>query len=380
MSKDQERLVEIEERKAEIEARDKALTEEVSKATQEELTEERSKEIQEEARSMTEEVKALDAEKAEIQERMKSIETEPAKEERKMDERELRAKRFVETGRMEVRTILSTGNIAQPTKVGGINGLQEVPGGIVDDVRAVALTGNGTYRVAYHKTHSVAASVTEGSTIGGSSSAFDYVDISPAEWGILDAVSNQIKKYTPLDYMSVIEQDALLALRTYAEGVIYSKIVGSSLLDSSTFENVPLNEKYLRKILLKFIAIPGKGEVKLYLNRADLVTLGEVRGSNEKLPLYKINFDPGTTMSGKIEKGGLSVNFRITDKLTAGTQLVGQPQTVEMPMWDQYRIETNEGGEYFDKNMIGIRGLQTANADLCAYHGFSRVTQGGVSA
>jgi hypothetical protein len=380
MSNDTERLAEIEERKAEIEARNEILTAEVENSTPETLTEERSTEIQAEARGLADEAKALDVEKAEIQERMAHIETAPAVEERKMDEREVRAKNFVDTGRMEMRTILSTGNIAQPTKVGGINGLQEVPGGIVDDVKAVALTGNGTYRVAYHKTHSAAASVTEGNKIGGSSSAFDYVDITPSEWGILDAVSNQIKKYTPLDYMSVIENDALVALRTYAEGVVYTKIAASSLLDSTTFANTALDEKYLRKLLLKFIAIPGKGEVKLYLNRTDLVTLGEVRGTNEKLPLYKITFDPGTTMSGKIEEGGLAVNFRITDKLSAGTQFIGQPQTVEMPMWDQYRIETNEGGEYFDKNMIGIRGLQTANADLCAFHGFAKVTQSGVSA
>ena len=378
MSNEMERLAEIEERKAEIEAANENLVEEVK--TTDELTEERSQEIQAEARGLKSEVEALEAEKAEIQERMTKIETAPVVEERKMDERELRAKRFFETGCMELRTVLSTGNIAQPVKVGGINGLQEVPGGIVDDVKAVALTGNGTYRVAYRATHSAAAAVTEGQSIGGTSGTFNYVDISPSEWGILDQVSNQIKKYTPLDYMSEIESDALVALRTYAEGVIYTKIAASSLTDKTTFANKALDVNYLRNLLLNFVAIPGKGEVKLYLNRADLATLGAVRGTNEKLPLYKITFDPGTTMSGKIEEGGLSVNFRITDKLTAGTQLIGQPQTVEMPLWDQYRIETDEGGVYFQTNMIGVRGLQTANADLCAYHGFAKVTQSSVSA
>ena len=379
MSKDQERLVEIEARKAEIEARNNALTEEVKNATPEELTEERSKQIQEEARALSDELKALDTEKESIEERMKTIETAPAEEERKMSEKEQRAKQFVESGKAEMRALLSTGNIAQPTAVGGINGLQEVPGGIVDDVRAVAMSGNGTYRVAYRATNSAAAAVTEGNKIGGTGGTFNYVDISPTEWGILEEVSNQIKKYTPLDYLSAVEQSALLALRTYAEGVIYSAIAGSSLIDASTFANLALNEKYLRTLLLKFISIPGKGDVKLYLNRADLVTLGDVRGTNEKEALYKIRFDAGTTMSGTIEEGGMAIKFRVTDKLAKGTQLIGQPQTVEMPMWDQYRIETDEGGEYFAKNMIAIRGLQTANAALCAYHGMAKVTQAQIS-
>jgi hypothetical protein len=61
--------------------------------------------------------------------------------------------------------------------------------------------------------------------------------------------------------------------------------------------------------------------------------------------------------------------------LTDGTQLFGQPQTIEMPMWDGYEISTDEGGEYFAKNLIAVKGLQTAGVDLCAYHGMQVVTQ-----
>ena len=45
-----------------------------------------------------------------------------------------------------------------------------------------------------------------------------------------------------------------------------------------------------------------------------------------------------------------------------------------MPMWDNYSIETDEGGEFFKTNMVGIRGIQTANADLCAKNGMVKVT------
>lgn len=373
MSNDMERLSEIEARKAEIEESNNALINEVKETA--ELTEERSAEIETETRNLASEIQNLEAEKSEIQERMKEIESVPVVEERKMNDVELRAKQLMDTGRLEMRSILSSGHIAQPVQVGGINDMPEVPGGIVDDVKAVALTGNGTYRVAYKASRAVAAAVTEGNAIGGTDPTFNYVDITPAEWGILTQVSNQIKKYSPLNYLSAVEYEALVALRTYAEGQIYTNVAASSLADATTFATTPLDEEYLRTLLVNFVAIPGKGDVCLYINRTDLGTLGKVRGTNEKLPLYNIKFDAGTTMSGVISEGGMACKFRVTNQLATKTQLFGQPGTIEMPMWDGYQIETNEGGVYFSTNMIAVRGLQTANADLCAYHGMAVVTQ-----
>ncbi|MBP3469776.1 MAG: hypothetical protein J6K26_09710 [Lachnospiraceae bacterium] len=44
-------------------------------------------------------------------------------------------------------------------------------------------------------------------------------------------------------------------------------------------------------------------------------------------------------------------------------------------MWDDYEVKTDEGGDYFKRNMIGIRGLQTAGTELCALHGMQVVKQ-----
>jgi hypothetical protein len=71
----------------------------------------------------------------------------------------------------------------------------------------------------------------------------------------------------------------------------------------------------------------------------------------------------------------MAVAFRILDGLTTGTQFYGQPGTIDMPMWGNYAIETDEGGDYFKRNMIGIKGTQTANADLVALHGMQIVAQ-----
>lgn len=291
--------------------------------------------------------------------------------ETQMNENEERAQKLMDTGKMEVRALLSTGTIAKPTKVDGINGLPEAENSIVDDVHAVPLTGTGAYTVAYKDTEAAAADVTDGEAIGGTGATFKYVTINPAEWGVFDEISNQVKKVSPLAYETEVRNSALISLRTEAADKIVKAILASTLLGAVT---VAIDKDYLRTLTLNFKAIPGKGAPKLYLNRSDLVKVGAIRGTNEKKALYEIAFDPGTTNSGTITEGGLAVKFAVIDSLAEGTQLFGQPQTVEMPMWDNYSIETDEGGEFFKTNMVGIRGIQTANADLCAKNGMVKVT------
>lgn len=288
-----------------------------------------------------------------------------------MNEEEKRAAEFVQDGKMEMRAVLSTGTIAKPTAVAGINGAPEVEDSIVDDVHAVLLTGVGAYTVAYKDADAVAADVTDGEDIGGTGAAFKYVTINPAEWGVFDEISNQVKKVSPLAYQSEVENSALIALRAMAASKIVAAVEASDLLGAAT---VAIDADYLKTVVLSYKAITGKGAVKLYLNREDLIKLGKVRGTNEKRALYEITFDEGSTSRGVIKEGGLAVAFSVLDSVKAGTQLFGQPQTIEVPMWDQYQIETNEGGEFFKKNMIGVRGIQTANAALAAKAGMMKIT------
>ena len=286
---------------------------------------------------------------------------------------EKRAQAFVESGKMETRALLSTGQIAKPTRATGISDLAAVASDIVDDVHAVPLTGSGAWTVGYKKTDAIAADVTDGEAIGGTASTYDYVTINPSEWGITDQVSNQVKKMTPVDYLSAVEESALIALRAKASDKIVKAIKASGLTEKKT--GVALDADYLKNIVLGFRAIKTKGAVVLYLAQTDLLTLGKVRGANEKKALFEISFDAGSTTSGTIREGGMAVRFRVLDQLATGEQLFGQPGAVDMPMWDNYEIKTDEGGKYFETNQIGIRGLQTAGADLVAYHGMQLITQ-----
>lgn len=360
-----EELKGIEDKK--VEMRSEANTEGITAERIDELTKE-ADELNERSKELNTELTELDARSEVIKEEKSKIEVE--KEIRQMStvktDVELRAESLMNTGKMEMKALLSTGQIATPTAVGGINGLAEIGVGIVDDVKAVALTGNGAYKVGYKATNAAAAAVTDGQPISSTGPTFGVVTINPAEWGTLDTISNQVKKVSPLAYEAEVEASAVIALREYASDKIIAAVQASDLAGEIT---QAIDKDYLTGLLLSYTSIAGKGEVVLYLNQTDLKALGAVRGTNEKRRLFDITFDPGTTKSGVISENGMACKFRVVDKLTTGTQLFGQPKTIEMPMWDGYKIDTDEGGKYFEANMIAVRGLQTANADLCAKNG-----------
>ena len=344
-------------------------------ARREELRNEASSEGVEETRlaEITTEAEALNREEMEVRANMalNVKNTAPVA----TPEAESKADEFMRTGRMvmETRQLLSTGKIAKPTQVGGISDLAAVASDIVDDVNAFPLDGVGTWRAAYKKTDAAAEAVTEGSAVGGTASTYDYVDIDPAEWGILDEISKQVKKQSPLAYQTAIEDSAVSALRDMASARIIAAVKASTLKQSITGR--ALDKDYLRATILGFRPIKGKGACKLYLTQADLATLGAVRGTNEKRALYEITFTDESMTTGTIQEGGMAVSFRILDGLTDGTQLYGQPGTIDMPMWGDYAVETDEGGDYFKRSMIGIKGTQTAGAALVALHGMQVITQ-----
>lgn len=289
-----------------------------------------------------------------------------------------RAAAFAQTGKTEMRAVLASGNIAKPSKAAAnINGLGEIGDSIVDDVHAIPLTGTGAWVAPYKVTDAKAGATTDGSKVGGTGSGastgstYNYVTISPDEWGVLDEISNQVKKMSPAAYEAAVKDSALIALRAEAAKKIVAKIKASNLKQS---KNYALGATYIRDVVLGYRSIAGKGGVKLYLSQGDLATLGAVRGTNEKKAVFDITFDAGTTLSGMIKDGGLAVPFRVLDDLTDGTQLFGQPGCIDMPMWDNYEIATDEGGDYFARNVMGVRGIQTANADLAAKNGMQVIT------
>ena len=229
-----------------------------------------------------------------------------------IEERTEAAKKFFETRRAtygieETRAVLvSSGKIATPTEVDGINenGFAGVSS-IIDLVKIVNCEGMGKNRVAYTKTDAAAAAQTEGSAAGGTGSALDFVDISPESIAVLDSISKQAKKQSPLQYEAKIKEKAMLALRKKAAEIVTAKVVASTLCKA--MQITALNETSIRDIVLDYGGDEGvEGAAYLFLNKADLITLGKVRGTTEKKAVFEIIPDANPN-TGIIKDGGTIV-------------------------------------------------------------------------
>ena len=138
---------------------------------------------------------------------------------RKVNDVEERANVFASTGKLKIgnvetrATLLSGGQIATPTNVGGINepGLQV--SSIVDMVTVEDMTGIGSYKEAYIDSWQTADAAIEGTASAATDPAFKTVQINPFLLDTLTYVSREIRKQTPLQYEEKVRQGALIALR-----------------------------------------------------------------------------------------------------------------------------------------------------------------------
>ena len=304
----------------------------------------------------------------------------PPLEAKKKDNGEARAKKFAESGKMtienaEARAVLvSSGKLATPTEVAGINDILGARvSSIVDLVKVTDATGMGAYKVAYADADATAATQTEGEAYNESDPTFAFVEIKPQTEAVLSFISKQAQKQTPLNYEAKVNESALVALRKRAAKIVTDKIVASAL--NTKLENTPLDEKFLRKVALNYGGDESVvGAATLFINKADLVTLGDVRGSDKK-PVYEITPDATNPNTGIIKDGGLSVPYCINSNLTAGTTIYGQAQNFELALFSNYDIAVSEDFA-FNKGLLAIRGDVELGGDVVVKNGFVIATVG----
>ena len=143
---------------------------------------------------------------------------------------EERANNFAKTEKeaisvAETRSVLvSSGKIATPTEVSGINdnGFAKVSS-IVDLVKITDCSGMGSYKVAYEVTGAEADTTVEGAAYNSSDPTFAFVTITPETETILSSISKQVRKQSPLNYEGKVRENALTALRRKAAAVITTK-------------------------------------------------------------------------------------------------------------------------------------------------------------
>ena len=310
------------------------------------------------------------------------------------NEAEVRAKKFAETGKTnvkseEVRSVLvSGGKLATPTQVSGINdSVGKKVSSIIDLVKIVNCTGMGSNKIAYIDTDAAAADgQTEGEAATNKEPTFGFVTITPDSVAVLSYISKQAKKQTPLAYQQKVHEQALTSLRKKAAILVTTALKKSTLNESVaatvTGSKGVIDEKTLRKITLAYGGDESVvGGAVLFLNKLDLIAFGDVRGTNEKKAVYEIEPDTDNPNTGIIKDGGLSVRYCINSNLTACagtaqsasadtlTMFYGNPQCFELDLFSDYEIRISEDFA-FDKLMDTIRGDVEIGGDVVVKNGF----------
>lgn len=286
---------------------------------------------------------------------------------------EARAKKLHESGsdvitNAEARAVLaSAGKLATPTEVNGINDILGARvSSIVDMVKVVDASGMGAYKVAYQLTDAAAATTAEGDEYNASEPTFDFVEIKPETETVLSYISKQARKQTPLAYAAKVNESALIALRKRAAAVITSQLLASKL--NVALSAIALDEKFLRKVALSYGGDESVvGAAVLQINKADLITLGDVRGSDKK-PVYEITPDAGNPNTGIIKDGGLAVHYVINSNLS-GKQVYGQMHNFELALFSDYEINVSEDFA-FNKGLLAISGDVQLGGDVTVQGGF----------
>ena len=225
---------------------------------------------------------------------------------------EARAQRFAEGGRMEITTdalcrslTLTSGNIAQPTRVSGINPGQNIVSGIVDMVRVVDANGMGEDSVAYEVSggQTAATKKDDGTAPATTDPVLRIAKITPVLISTLSYVSRNIQRTTPLNYQGRVSEGALTALRKKTGGLIVTGDPAATIPEptgilkavaieaGSDVEIGKIDEKTLRTIALKYGGANNvEGGGVLLLNKDDLIAFGDIRGTSEKRPFMKLSF------------------------------------------------------------------------------------------
>ncbi len=331
----------------------------------------------------------------------------PMQERNNTNELEKRAATLVEKGTLvvdnkEARSILlSTGTLAKPSEVGGINEPFNIISSIVDMVMVEDLTGTGNYKEAYLKTWQTAAAGTDGTAPTPNDPTFRTVAITPFLIDTLTYVSKNIAKQTPLQYEEKVRKGSLIALKkkvtdyiikgngSTAPFGIYNAVNTQETPETMTQEYLvaanTIDAGTLRKIVFAYGGDENvAGGARLILNKNDLIAFGDVRGTNEKKAIYEIIPDGANPNIGIIKDGGLSVPYVICSDVTAlsastkgaskiKTMLYGAPGAYKLGLYGNYEITVSQDYK-FAEGLLSVKGEVMVGGNVVVDKGFVVVT------
>lgn len=268
-------------------------------------------------------------------------------------------------------TTLATGTIVEPTRVDPaiIDGVGRLSS-ILEQVTVEDLTGTQGIKEPYLKTD-MAAQAGKVTTLAGtartaSDPTFGAVDIKPYETNVTTLVDRNIGRLTPVAYEAKIRSIAMRALRRRITSLIYNgdgqtspdmygiktavDTTGASMV--KTVDVPAVAAGFLDKLVFAYGGDEElAGGARLFLNKADLQAIGELRNSDSDR-IYEIVPDPANPNIGRIIDGGLIVPYTIASDLTALsasgtaanalTMCYGNPANYKLGLFGPYSIRVDE--------------------------------------
>ena len=293
----------------------------------------------------------------------------------------------------ETRSMLiSSGEIATPTKVGGITDPLASVSSIVDMVEVEDMAGCGAYKQAYIKAWQDADAGTEGSAANSDDLDVGIANIDPHIINVITYVSKEIRKQTPLQYLAKVQEGAAIALKKKIAGDmisgggstaiygIYNAVDKDSDSMVQTVEVSAIGATTLRDIVFAYGGndnVFGGVGVCLFLNKKDLIAFGDVRSETTLQAVYEIIPDGTNPNTGIIKDGGLSVRYCINANCAAfvdadanaKTMVIGDPKNYKLGLFGDYEITVSEDYK-FAEGLLAVRGEVTVGGNVIKGNGF----------
>ena len=304
--------------------------------------------------------------------------------------------------RVDNAVTLATGTLVQPTGAGSTirDPLGNLPSSIVDQVYVQDLTGMAAFLEPYVITELDAKGGKVSTNAGTARTAsadptFGVAKITPYELNVTNYVDRNISRLSPADYYQKIYGMAMRAMRRkLAElipngdgqgtpdmyGIKTAKNQAGSAI-YSTLNVEAIGPDLLTELMFAYGGDESLGgNCRLYLNKADLLAIGRIRGTNEKRRLFDIVPDAGNPNTGTIREGGTIVPYTINSNLTAlsgatqgssaiQTMLYGDPLNYELGLFGDYSIRVDESIKGVER-MYTILGDAMVGGNLIVDKGF----------
>lgn len=280
----------------------------------------------------------------------------------------------------EVRSLLLSDSIAKPGDASTSSNGYKTPAILNMVWIDPNHNGRGYEEVDYVKTIGAAGAGTAGTNATQADDVHGKVKLVGTLIKRTSQVDSHIKDNTNVNYAQITSETAMYSTEKALANAIVLALstsidsAGAKMYAEKTVTKIDENFVNNLDMDLKPVGDPA-GEPTLVLNRTNLKTIGSLRGTNEKKKIFDITYDAGTRDSGRIVDGGTVINFCIDDSLADTKLIYGYLKALKVDLFAPLTVSSDES-QYFDQDMIAIKGETQVGAGIVFYQAVNVITIG----